>query len=238
MISIQGKVAVVTGASSGIGYSLVRTLANNGMKVVATARRKEKLLKLQKECKAFPIAGDVLDEKLPNRLIELAIAKYGRCDVLCNNAGIMHTGTVDNMDLENMSKMVRVNVEAAYRMAYVFAKYFKKNSTGQIINISSILGTKVRAEAGAYAGTKYAIEALSEGLRLELAGTGVRVTAIQPGLVMTELHDHCDIHPKEKLGLKNPLAPSDIAEAVLFALQQPENVLIPKMMVLPSEHSI
>jgi NADP-dependent 3-hydroxy acid dehydrogenase YdfG len=134
--------------------------------------------------------------------------------------------------------MVRVNVESAFRMAYVAMTHFKKAGRGHLINTSSILGTKVRPTAGAYAGTKYAIEALTEALRMEFAGTGVKVSCIEPGLVLTELHDHWKVHPRESMNIKNPLRPEDVARAIRFLLEQPAHVRIPRLMIMPGEHAM
>jgi NADP-dependent 3-hydroxy acid dehydrogenase YdfG len=130
---------------------------------------------------------------------------------------------------------VRVNFEAAVRVAYVALRHFKAHGSGYLINTSSILGTKVRPTAGVYAGTKFGIEALTEALRIEVAGTGIRVGCIEPGLVMTELQDHFEVHPRDMLGIERPLEPADVARVVRFMLEQPPHVVIPRIMVLPSE---
>jgi len=109
---------------------------------------------------------------------------------------------------------------------------------GHLVNTSSILGTKTRPTVGAYAGTKYAIEALSESLRMELAGSDVKVSCVEPGVVMTELHADWAEHPTKMFGIKAPLVPEDIARCVRFILEQPGHVRIPRMMVLPGEHAI
>jgi NADP-dependent 3-hydroxy acid dehydrogenase YdfG len=137
-----------------------------------------------------------------------------------------------------MCEMVRVNVEAAYRMAYVFMRQFVSQGYGHLVNTSSILGTKVRLTAGAYAGTKHAIEALSEALRLEVAGTAVRVSCIEPGLVRTGLHRDWPSHLKESIKMSNPLQPEDIARCVVFILSQPDHVRIPRLMIAPGESQI
>lgn len=237
--ALTDQVIVITGASSGIGAATARHLRAAGMRLVLTARREDRLRELAAELgeTAF-LAGDIADPELPGQLIGSALRAFGRCDAVFNNAGFMDAGPVDKIDIERVCHMVRVNVEAAYRLAYVAARHFLAQGHGHLINTSSILGTKVRAGAGAYAGTKWAVEALSEGLRMELAGTGVRVTVIEPGLVMTELHNHWEKHPADALGMKNPLQPGDIARAVQFVLEQPASVLVPRIMVVPSEQAL
>jgi NADP-dependent 3-hydroxy acid dehydrogenase YdfG len=238
-MDLNGAVGIVTGASSGIGAACARELSATGMKLLVTARRGERLEELASELgDATPLAADMGDADTPQRLIDTAISAYGRCDVVVNNAGIMEAGTVEDIDIDQVCKMVRINVEAAYRLIYVAAKYFRSAGTGHLVNVSSVLGTKVRPTAGAYAGTKYAIEALSEALRMELAGSGIKVSCVEPGLVMTELHDGWEVHPKELLGIDPPLEPSDIARSVKFVLEQPDSVVIPRIMVLPAAHGI
>lgn len=236
--SLEGKVAVITGASSGIGRAVAVKLTDLGVKCLLTARRGQRLREIAEHTGALPIPGDLLDPKLPGLLLEEAKKHFGDCHILVNNAGVMEVGSVEEADIEKLCRMARINVEGAYRMAYTFAKHFLAHKQGHLVNVSSILGTKVRPTAGAYAGTKFAIEALTEALRMELAGTGVGVYAVEPGLVMTELHDHWDTHPKDNLGMKHPLQPEDIANAIAFVLQQPAHVRIPKIMVLPGEHAI
>ena len=236
--SLTDKVAVITGATSGIGLAVARELRTHGMRLVLTGRSQARLAQAQAELSATIIAGDIADPTLPGKLLELALSTYGRCDVVLNNAGQMEAGTIDKIDIDKVCAMVRVNVEAAYRVAYTFIKHFHAQGSGHLVNISSVLGTKVRPTAGAYAGTKYAIEALSEALRLELAGSKVAVTCIEPGLVLTGLHRDWPVHPTESLNVPHPLQPEDIARCVTFALTQPAHVRIPRLMVLPGEHQI
>jgi NADP-dependent 3-hydroxy acid dehydrogenase YdfG len=232
------NVAVITGASSGIGMATARELHHMGMKLVLTARSENKLEELKKELDAVILPGDITDETMAEKLLDLAVSTFGHCDVLINNAGIMISGDIDGINLDDVTRMVRVNVEAPYRLGYVFLRHFLTRKSGHLVNISSVLGTKIRPKAGAYAGTKHAIEALSESLRMELAGSGVQVSCIEPGLVMTGLHDHWDVHPKETLGITEPLQPEDIARCIRFILSQPAHVRIPKMLLLPGENAI
>ncbi|MEB3182561.1 MAG: SDR family oxidoreductase [Nostocaceae cyanobacterium] len=238
-MSLSNKVAIITGASSGIGAAVAKSLDAAGMKLVLTARRGDKLQQLASQMQqAIVIPGDITNSELPQQLIDEALAHFGRCDVVFNNAGILTVGSIAEISVEGVCQMVRVNVEAAFRMAYVALKHFRKVNRGHLVNTSSVLGTKVRPTAGAYAGTKYAIEALSEALRMELAGTGIKVSCIEPGLVMTELHQDWQVHPSEMMNISHPLQPEDVAQCVRFLLEQPAHIQLPKLMILPDDHAI
>ncbi|WP_045218252.1 SDR family oxidoreductase [Desulfonatronum thioautotrophicum] len=235
---LHGKVAVITGASSGIGRAVAQALHGLGMRLVLNARRPALLEELGRELQAAVVPGDVTDPAIPGRLLDTALQSFGRCDVVLNNAGVITSGTVEDIDIEAVCAMVRVNVEATFRVAYTFVRHFQSQGRGHLVNTSSVLGTKVRPFAGAYCGTKSAIEALSEALRLELAGTAVAVTCVEPGLALTDLHRDLPEHPAKGMGINHPLRPEDVARCVVFALTQPEHVRIPRIMVLPGEHQI
>ena len=236
---LQGQVGIITGSSSGIGVGVARALCDAGMKLLLTARRAEKLDELASEIgNCDVLAIDIADEAAPSQLVSRCLEKFGRLDVVFNSAGVMHAGPIEVVDIEEMCRMIRVNVEAATRMAYTALKHFKCTGSGHLVNVSSILGTKVRPTTGVYAGTKYSIEALSEALRMEVAKTDIKVSVIEPGVVETELQDHFAVHPKEVLGITNPLQPSDIARCVRFVLEQPAHVRIPVMMVIPGEQAM
>ncbi len=235
-MNLENHVAIITGASSGIGVGVAEELREEGMKLVLTARRVDRLQKLAGrlgECAV--VGGDIADPAMPQRLIDTALDRFGRLDVVFNSAGVMHAASIEDADVEQLCAMIRVNVEAATRMAYTALKYFKTIGSGHLVNVSSILGTKVRPTTGVYAGTKYAIEALSQALRMEVARTDIKVSVIEPGLVETELQDHFPVHPRELLSIEKPLVPRDIGRCVRFVLQQPPHVRIPIMMVLPGE---
>lgn len=237
-IDLSGKVAVITGASSGIGLAVARELHSLGMHLVLSARREKLLEKVAGELNAKTIAGDISSPNMPDKLLKMALDVFGKCDVVLNNAGIIETGDIKTIDIDKVCEMIRINVEAAFRVAYTFVRHFLSQRHGYLLNTSSVLGTKVRMTAGAYCGTKYAIEALSEALRMEVAGTGVRITCIEPGLAMTDLHRNLAEHPSKQMNISHPLQPEDIARCVHFVLTQPEHVRIPKIMVLPGEHQI
>lgn len=238
-MSLSQQVAIVTGASSGIGRAVSKILAREGVKVLATGRRESRLAELAEEIPGLAfLAGDIADPAMPNRLLETAIETFGGCDIVVNNAGVMHTGTIEKVNIDILCQMIRVNVEGATRMAYTALKHFKEKEKGHLVNISSILGTKVRPTTGVYAGTKYSIEALSEALRMEVSGTDIKVSVIEPGLVDSELQNHFEVHPKDVLGIQKALAPEDIANCLKFILEQPPHVRIPVMMVLPNEQGL
>lgn len=235
-MSLENQVAIITGASAGIGAATARLLHASGMKLVISARREDRLATLASELPGTSyLAGDITDPELPQRLIDQALKEFGQVDVVFNNAGVILRTLIDDADIDEICRMVRINTESAFRLIYTSLKHFKSVGKGHLINTSSILGTKVRPTVGAYAGTKYAIEALSESLRLELAKTDVQVSCVEPGLVLTELHDSWDEHPVDFMKIKSPLLPEDIARCVKFILEQPRHVRIPKMLVTPGE---
>lgn len=229
------KICVITGASSGIGYAIAKKLTDRGHKIVVSARRKGRLAELKS---AVIVEGDLNDKETQARIEKETFQKFGHCDYLFNCAGVMESGSIEDMDIDKMSMMLRLNTESTFRLTYQFLKRFKNQGYGHVVNISSILGTKVRPTTGPYAATKYAMEALSEALRMELAGTNIYISIIQPGLVMTELHNHWEVHPKDLFSIKSPLVPDDIADAALFIMDRPSHVSIPKIMVLPKEQAL
>lgn len=236
---LQEKVALITGASSGIGKAVAENLHEAGMKLVLTARREDRLQKLKDHLRdSVIIPGDITDPKLPGNLIQSAIEAFGRCDVVLNNAGLLETTSIEKLDIERVCRMVRVNVEAAYRMAFVALRHFQSVGTGHLINSSSVVGTKVRLYGGWYAGTKYAIEGLSEALRMEFAGTDIQISCVEPGLVSTELHSHWEVPPAKALNITQPLTAEDVARCVRFILEQPAHVRIPRLMILPGDQQI
>jgi NADP-dependent 3-hydroxy acid dehydrogenase YdfG len=236
---LSGKVAIVTGASSGIGKAVARDLAKLSVKLVLVARRKNALEELQHEIKdSVIIQGDITDTDMPDRLLCAALDNFGRCDIVIHAAGVLYSGSIDEVDIDDMCRMSRINFEASVRITYRIMKYFKKTGSGHFVHLSSILGTKVRAGNGVYAGTKYAIEALVEALRMELAGTQIKVSAVEPGVTITELHNNIPVHPTQALGISTPLQPEDVASCIRFILDQPDHVRIPVLMILPGEQAI
>ena len=238
-MELRDKVAVISGASSGIGRAVALNLNEIGVKLVLAGRREDRLRELKSELThATVLPGDICQERMPQNLLKIALDTFGRCDIVFNNAGVITVGNIDDIDIEEMSYMVRVNVEAAFRMAYVAVKHFKSTGSGYLLNTSSVLGTKVRPTAGAYAGTKFAIEALTEALRMELAKTNIGVAVIEPGLVKTELHRDWQVHPSQSMNIPRPLQPEDIARVVRFILEQPDHVRLPRILAVPADQEL
>ena len=229
--SLRGRCAVITGASSGIGAATARMLHARGVQVLLVARREERLTALAAELGdgAEILVGDVTDSALPAEMLQVAHSRFGRCDVVLNNAAAFAVGPVEKLDGDRVAALARTNVEAAYRVAFEAVSLFKAQGSGDLVNVSSIAGTKIiRGGIGWYGGTKHALEALSESLRMECADTGVRVCCIEPGMTQTE------IFAEPITSISRPLEPGDVARTILFVLESPPHVSIPRLMVLPS----
>jgi len=240
-MDLSGKVGIITGASSGIGWETAKMLSEAGARLIVSARSTEKLDRLVEQLpgEAAAVSADIVDPAIPQTLVHAATENFDGLDFVFSNAGIMSIGSVDEVDMEAMSRMIQVNYDAAVRLAYTVLRFFKKQGHGDLITTSSILGTKVRATVGVYAGTKYAVEAMTESLRLEFAGTGIRIMVIEPGYTATQLQSHWTEKQKDSLrAMTHPLDPADIARGVKFMLEQPENVIIPRMLMVPVQQQL
>ena len=245
MGKLDNKVAVVTGASSGIGEATVRALAAEGAAVVAGARRKERLDGLVEEVardggRAVAVECDVTDEEQAHDLVHRAVEVFGRIDILVNNAGVMLLSTVGKGLSDQWRQMFEVNVMGLLYATDAAIGHMKEQGSGHLVNISSVAGRKVtRDSSGVYAGTKHAVNAISEGLRQELLQDNIRVTIVGPGAVATELPDHItDEDARESLSglLKlERLQAEDIAEAVVYAVTQPERVSVNEILIRPTQ---
>ncbi|HSL01307.1 MAG TPA: SDR family NAD(P)-dependent oxidoreductase [Rubrobacteraceae bacterium] len=245
MAKLDGKVAVVTGASSGIGEATVRALAAEGAAVVAGARRKERLDGLVDEVardggKATAVECDITDESQTHDLLQRAVEEYGRIDILVNNAGVMLLSTVSKGLSDQWRTMFEVNVMGLLYATDAAIGIMKEQGSGHLVNVSSVAGRKVtRSSNGVYAGTKFAVNAISEGLRQELIEDNIRVTIVEPGAVATELPDHItDEDARESLsGLMKleRLQAEDIANAVVYAVTQPERVSVNEILIRPTQ---
>ncbi len=238
-MDLCGKVAIVTGASGGIGKAIARELDSEGMKLVATARSQDKLEQLVATLQdAVFFAGEIADPATPQKLVDLALKTFGRLDLAINNAGVMTVGPIEEVDIEAICQMVRLNVEAVYRLSYTALRHFKKAESGFLINITSIAGLKTQPQYGAYNGTKHAVEAFTDSLRMELAGTGIKVAAIAPGTVDTGLYDRWGQEDKDWIMSGGSLRPEDVANSVRFILEQPDATLIPRLLIVPTDQPV
>lgn len=236
----EGKVAVITGATGGIGAAIARSLSRSGYSLVLTAPSMEMLTELasQLDGPCTVVAANLGEECIPKMLLKAALDRFGRCDVCFNNGSLLEAGTIESVEIDRICNMVRVNVEGAFRLAYVFLKHFEQQGFGHLVNTSSVLGKRVRPTVGAYAATKYAIEALSEALRMELRGTDVQISCIEPGSVRTGVRDRWEVVPAEVLGIADPTEPEDIARMVMYVLEPQEHLHIPETMMLPQEQLV
>lgn len=191
-MNLDGKVVAIALAAGGIGSALARDLASRGTRLVLTDRDTAALEALANSLGAVTHAGDVADPDLPRRLLALARERFDEPDVLVNSAGIMTVGAIDELDIDKACLMIRINLEALTRFSYVFARAFKARGSGFLINISSIAGYRTQATMGVYDASKHGVEVLTDALRIELAGTGVRCAAIAPGTVDTGLYKDWD----------------------------------------------
>jgi len=226
------KTCLITGASSGIGLALAKALAADQHRLILTARREDRLKTLQSE-NVDIIPGDLTSAEFVDSLDEYVYQKYGHCDYLFNSAGIITKGSIAETDIDKMTSMLRLNIESTFRLTYRFLKRFVNQGSGHVINISSVAGTRVRPTIGAYAATKFAMEALSEAVRLELSDTDIKISCIAPGLVLTELHNDWEVHPVDLLDIREPLTGEDIVEAARFIMNQPDHVRIPRILIVP-----
>lgn len=247
---MSNKVAIITGASSGMGEATAKLLAANGIKVMMAARREDRLQKLQDDIiknggEASYKVTDVTSLNDMEALAAETLQKYGQIDIMINNAGIMPLSLFKNLKVAEWDRMIDVNVKGVlYGMATVY-KHMEERNEGHIINFSSIAGHLTFPSSSVYSATKHAVRVFTEGMRTELgAQQNIRTTLISPGAVETELYDTITddtIYPElEKLGNKDwkQLDPSDIAKTILFAIQQPTSVMINEMIVRPTSQSL
>ncbi|HAS6501801.1 TPA: SDR family oxidoreductase [Vibrio parahaemolyticus] len=234
------KLVVITGASSGIGEAIARRFSEEGHPLLLVARRVERLEALNLPntlCEKV----DVTDQASLITAIEKAEAQFGPADVLVNNAGVMLLGQIDTQDAAEWKRMFDVNVLGLLNGMHSVLASMKARNSGTIINISSIAGKKTFPDHAAYCGTKFAVHAISENVREQVAASNVRVTTIAPGAVETELLSHTtsqdikDGYDAWKVDMGGVLAADDVARAVMFAYQQPQNVCIREIALAPTK---
>jgi NADP-dependent 3-hydroxy acid dehydrogenase YdfG len=244
---LHGKVALVTGASSGIGEATALALAAEGAAVALAARRAERLEALVKRIgdkggQAMPIIADVADEQQVQEMVRKAHARWGHLDILVNNAGLMLLGPIDGADTEDWRRMVNVNLLGLMYATHAVLPIMKEQGGGHIVNISSVAGRTAGAGRAVYNATKWGVGAFSEALRQEVYMHQIRVTVIEPGAVETELTEHIT-NPTAREETQQwyqsmrQLHSEDIAAAVLYAVTQPPYVNINEILVRPTDQA-
>lgn len=241
--NIAGKVAVITGASSGLGEATARLLSARGASVVLGARRVERLRSLADELtgrggKALAVATDVADRDQVKELVDAAVRAYGRIDVMINNAGLMPQAPLERLKVDEWDRMIDVNIKGVLYGIAAALPHMRRQKSGHIINVSSVAGHKVGPGFAVYAATKHAVRALSEGLRQEVKPYNIRTTVISPGAVATELPDGVN-EPDVAEGIRkfyeaNAIPADSFARVVAFAMSQPEDVDINEILFRPT----
>ena len=234
MLNNNYKTALVTGASSGIGEATVHLLVKNNIKVYALARRKNKLNQLTKKTGCTPIVMDIRDSKSLEKLKKYEI------DILVNNAGLGRGFTkIFNTKSKDINTTIDTNVNALLQLLRCITPNMVKNKRGHIINIGSIAGL-YPLSSSVYGGSKGAVHLINQNLRIELSGTGVRCTEINPGRVATEFFDVAFDNPKDRKKMTTGLTvlnSNDIAECILFAINAPAHVNVSMIEVTPTEQT-
>ncbi|ANS52260.1 oxidoreductase [Bacillus thuringiensis] len=243
MSNIQDKVVIITGASSGIGEATAKELATKGAKLVLAARREERLKKLQQDIQntggqAIYKVTDVTSNEQMEELADVALKTFGKIDVLVNNAGVMPHSFLYKKKIDDWNKMIDVNIKGVLYGIAAVLPIMRERKSGHVINLSSIAGHFVGPGSTVYAGTKFAVRAISEGLRKEEAGNNIRSTIISPGAVQSELINlitDVDLKPRfDKIYEEVAIDAESIARAIAFAIEQPSEVAINEMIIRPT----
>ena len=245
--NITGKVIVITGASSGMGAAAASHLAAKGAKIVLGARRVDRIEQLAAEIaqaggEAKAVATDVTKKDEVSRLIDTAVQTYGRIDVLINNAGVMPLSPLDRLKVDEWDQMIDVNLKGVLYGIAAALPYMQEQRSGHIINLSSVAGHKLFGGSAVYSATKFAVRAVSEGLRQEMASYNIRTTIISPGAVKTELLDHIsekDVQQANQEYVGQVGVPAEtFARLVAFAINEPNDVGINEILFRPTAQEL
>lgn len=241
---IKNKVAIITGASSGIGFATALALSKKGVKVAIGARRTDMLSELEKKIKEG--GGEVYSQKLDvtkknecNSFVDNVLKKWGTVDILINNAGLMPLSFFKNLKTDEWDQMIDVNIKGVLYCTGAVVSHMLENKSGHIINISSVAGRIVFPAGSVYCATKHAITAFSEGLRQELSvRKNIRVTCIEPGVVATELTNSITDESLqgfvENAKKMESLQAEDIANAIVYAVESPNHVNVNEILIRPT----
>jgi len=247
---LDRTVALVTGASSGIGAAAARSLAEHGAAVALVARRADRLEQLAAEIAdaggtALPLEADVGEQEQARSAVERAVEELGRLDVLVNNAGVMLLGPIAEAPLEEWERMVQVNLLGLLYTAHAALPHLlaaaeqEPRRVADMVNISSVAGRQARKGSGVYNATKHGVGAFSESLRQEVTGRRVRVSLVEPGAVDTELQSHnrpeIEKEIRGRFEEMDILQSEDIADAIAYVVTRPRHVAVNEILVRPTE---
>jgi clavulanate-9-aldehyde reducatase len=245
MGALDGRVAVVTGASSGIGEATALALAGAGATVAIGARREDRLSELAQRIegdggRALSLPVDVADEDSARSFVTEAHSQLGGLDILVNNAGVMLLGPVEGAPTDQWRTMVNVNLLGLLYCTHAALPLMREAGRGHIVNISSVAGRSANAGSAVYNLTKFGVGAFSEALRQEVSGAGIRTTVIEPGFVDTELQGHNE-NPAVREGIEkmresmpDVLQAEDIAGAILYAVSAPQRMDVNEVLIRPT----
>ncbi len=246
---LDGTVALVTGASSGIGAATARVLAGEGASVVVGARRKDRLDALVGDIEAsggtaLAVECDVTDRDQATALVHAAVDRFGRLDTLINNAGVMLLGPIVDAPVEEWDRMVALNLQGLLYVAHAAIPHLLRAAESEprrvadLVNVSSVAGRVARSGSGVYNLTKHGVGAFSESLRQEVTARHVRVSLIEPGATATELTDHLRPEILEIQRAGRPaerLAADDVASAIEYVVTRPRHVAINEVLIRPTQ---
>lgn len=243
MSNIENKVVILTGASSGIGEATAKELSAKGARLVLAARREDRLQSLQEELqanggKAIYKVTDVTSHSEMEELAQYAHAEFGQIDVIINNAGIMPLSLLNNRKVDEWDKMIDVNIKGVLYGISAVLPYMRERKQGHVINISSVAGHAIAPGSSVYSSTKFAVRAITEGLRMEEStNSNIRATIISPGAVTTELTESItdqDVKSGIEDVYKGAISSDSIARTISFAIEQPEDVAVNEIIVRPT----
>lgn len=245
--TIGNKIIVITGASSGLGAEAARYLAEQGATVVLGARRTDRIKALADDIeakggKALAVETDVTDRASVQNLVDTAVQTYGRIDVLLNNAGVMPLSPLEKLRVDEWDLMIDVNIKGVLYGIAAALPHMKARKSGHIINVSSVAGHRVLENSAVYSATKFAVRALSEGLRAEVKPYNLRTTVISPGAVQSELldsiHDEATAEQLRSFVPGIAISADSFARCVAFAINQPEEVDINEILFRPTKQPV
>jgi NADP-dependent 3-hydroxy acid dehydrogenase YdfG len=240
--ALEGTVALITGASSGIGEATARALQAQGAQVALAARRKDRLDALAQELGGLSIESDITDRTQAINAVETTVTTLGRLDIVINNAGVMLLGTIVDAPVEEWDRMIALNVQGLMYVAHAALPHLLKaaesapRNVADLVNISSVAGRRVGVGGGVYQATKHAVGVFSEALRQEVTDRYVRSSLVEPGATESELVTHVREEVRSQLNpVGQKLRAEDIADAVVYIVTRPRHMAVNEILVRPTE---